>query len=77
MTRQELCPRRWGFLWRTHCVAAADALGVDDTQAIRLFLLAHWPDRYRDAFQKSKTLKGRARIAANRIEHFIRTKGEE
>jgi len=24
MTRQELCPRRWGFLWRTHCLHFRD-----------------------------------------------------
>jgi hypothetical protein len=32
-----------------------------------------WPDQYEDAYRIAKTPRGRARVAANRIEHFIKT----
>jgi hypothetical protein len=36
-----------------------------------------WPVRFRTAYAKAKTHRGRARVTARRIEHFIKTGGKE
>lgn len=36
-----------------------------------------WPLAFRSRYYRAKTARGRALVAAERIEHFIKTKGEE
>ena len=43
----------------------------------RLFFSEHWPEQFRIAFDTAETPEQRAQIAANRIEHFIKTEGRE
>jgi hypothetical protein len=50
---------------------AAKLLGLPEGPP-SLFMVPLWPDPFNAAWHKCKTLKGRARIAANRIDHFIR-----
>ena len=45
--------------------------------ATRLFFTPCWPEKFADRWVGAKTFKGRARVAADRIEHFIKTKGKE
>lgn len=52
-------------------------LGLTSDQAERLFYETNWPDKYYMQYETAKTSRGRARAAANRIDHFIQTKGEE
>lgn len=43
----------------------------------RLFHVQHWPSKFYHRYSKAKRNLTRARIAAERIEHFIKTKGAE
>jgi hypothetical protein len=43
----------------------------------RLFYQENWPTRYYTAYAKAKSPADRARVAARRIEHFIKTNGAE
>jgi hypothetical protein len=66
-------------------------LGISDDQATRLFHVSEWPYALKVAFnaddednaayqepaERLKAAKQRAKIAAKRITHFIRTKGAE
>jgi hypothetical protein len=57
-------------------------LGLDDDQAERLFFVHDWPEKMREEYISNMndspgSLENRARIAAQRIDHFIKTKGEE
>jgi hypothetical protein len=36
-----------------------------------------WPLKFALAYTKAKTLRGKARVAVRRIDHFIKTKGRE
>lgn len=67
---------------------AKDALGITEEQSERLFHVGGWPAKYSEAYKNSdpdfkagaeawfRTLnRRRARIAAARIERFIRSKG--
>jgi hypothetical protein len=36
-----------------------------------------WPEKFNNRYEKAKTPRTRAKIAAQRIEHFIQTKGRE
>ncbi len=54
---------------------AARELGIEDDQASPLFFEEFWPTRYINKFSKARSNKQRARVAANRIEHFIKTGG--
>lgn len=56
--------------------AAMHALRLDDRQASALFYAYRWPPKFFDAYKKAKTPRGRASVAARRIDHFIATKGE-
>jgi hypothetical protein len=42
-----------------------------------LFDVCGWPTKFADAYEKARSQKARAKIAADRIEHFIATKGAE
>jgi hypothetical protein len=43
----------------------------------RLFFVDYWPDSFRDRFRAARLRKTKARIAAERIDHFIATNGQE
>lgn len=49
----------------------------DSEEADRLFVTSDWPSLYRQAYLNAKTVEDKAQIAANRIDHFIKTKGAE
>lgn len=55
----------------------AKVLGLDIVQQYLLFYSHNWPDKFEEAFRAAKNRKKRAEIAADRIEHFIKTKGQE
>jgi len=52
---------------------AIKELRISQTQAHSLFHDEDWPERYKEKFYDAFSAKERARVAANRIEHFIRT----
>jgi hypothetical protein len=63
---------------------AIDLLGLDSKQAQRLFFLRSWPivqsfgyeswpEEFDKAYGKAKTAKERAKVACERIDHFIAT----
>lgn len=58
---------------------AQRVLRLDDRQATRLFAGTGggWPERFDTAYEKAKTPRGRALVAVRRIDHFIKTKGQE
>lgn len=61
-------------------VSAGELLGIDNEQEDRLFFLEYWPERFSATYTRATDKHQwtrRARIAAERIEHFIKTKGAE
>ena len=54
-------------------IEAETLLGISPTESANLFLASQWPERYQEQWESAKTPKARARVAANRIEYFIRT----
>lgn len=56
---------------------AAKLLDLDYRQGCTLFDAYNWPDEFGDDFRSAKQPKRRARIAAEFIDHFIKTKGAE
>jgi hypothetical protein len=56
--------------------AASKLLGLKERFS-PLFYTDQWPAKYEDAYVNAKTPAGRARVAARRIEHFIKTNGAE
>lgn len=53
-------------------------LDIGERQAWRLFIADHWPDKYKHKYDNARaTAKSRAKAAAARITHFIKTKGRE
>lgn len=52
-------------------------LELTEAQADSLFFVGDWPGSFEGDYMNCKTPKQRARVTAKRIEHFIRTKGEE
>jgi hypothetical protein len=62
---------------------AAELLGLsysvlhDELNGNRLFYVDRWPAKFSGRHRRAKRNLTRARIAAERIEHFIRTKGAE
>lgn len=55
----------------------AMALGIDINESRKLFYASAWPCRFGDKYYSAKTATARAKIAAARINHFIKTKGRE
>jgi hypothetical protein len=49
----------------------------DDSEAARLFYTSSWPDEFRHQYEEAEDRRARARIAAERIDHFIATNGAE
>ena len=62
---------------------AEDKLDLSRTQTGKLFFFqcwnggVGWPRKFSTAYNKSKNAKQRAAVTIKRIEHFIRTGGEE
>jgi len=56
---------------------AQELLGITFNQRWALFQLYAWPPKYSRAYRMATSSNGRARVAANRITHFIRTNGAE
>lgn len=56
---------------------ATDLLGLTDLQHYRLFYTGSWPERYRKAYYKATNMTERAKVAARRINAFIKTKGSK
>jgi hypothetical protein len=56
---------------------AQKKLRLSHEEKERLFYDASWPSKYSLALLAAKTPAGRARVAAERIEHFIATDGKE
>lgn len=56
---------------------ATTLLDIPWTKAGRLFHLDYWPSKFQLRVANAKTLKARARAAADRINWFIKTKGKE
>lgn len=59
------------------CDAATKKLRLNYHQQDRLFYVGGWPDKFLIAFDNARSDLARAKVAARRITHFIRTKGEE
>lgn len=53
------------------------ALDLTQTQAALLFHVEHWPMMYAEQYDSARDQRERAEVAAKRIKHFIRTKGEQ
>lgn len=55
--------------------SACDILDLDEFSPLgmRLFHTSDWPTKYMDQYVLARTAKGRARVTAERIEHFIHT----
>lgn len=56
---------------------ATELLELSRNQAACLFYHSAWPRRFAEQHEDAKTLSDRARAAARRIDHFIKTKGKE
>lgn len=52
---------------------AIRALKITHLQAFRLFNVDKWPEKFQKAYRACKVIKTKARIAADRINHFIKT----
>lgn len=52
---------------------AGRLLDLDETAQVALFVESNWPDKFSEPYDDAKTQGKRARIAARRIEHFIKT----
>lgn len=60
--------------------AARYALLLTEAQAERLFYRTSWPDRFRDDYlwaRHNQDMTKAAQVAAERIDHFIATNGNE
>lgn len=56
---------------------AIDLLMLSESQTSRLFYNHYWPDPFPFEYNAAKTPLARAKVAAARISHFIKTKGAE
>jgi hypothetical protein len=54
---------------------AVKKLGLESGRP--LFLVYEWPGKFWAAYERAKTNRQQAKVAVARIEHFIKTKGEE
>lgn len=57
--------------------AARSALQLRWDEAARLFWLISWPPSFRSHDHEARSPQDHAQAAANRIDHFIATKGQE
>lgn len=51
--------------------------GVTHQQADRLFFVARWPRKFERRYEGARSATVRARVVADRIDHFIKTNGAE
>lgn len=58
-------------------ILAVRALRIDFHQANRLFYVGTWPAEFQSRFRMSVESDERAQVAAERIDHFIKTEGAE
>lgn len=57
---------------------ADDIMELTNDQSMRLFVLRGWPNSFHDDYIKAeRNMRKRARIAAARIDHFIKTEDRE
>ena len=60
---------------------AGDVLGLSGSEAggpaRNLFMVEYWPSEFRARWERVSTPVAQAKIAIARIDHFIKTKGEE
>jgi hypothetical protein len=52
---------------------AGKLLGIDDDEQDALFFVSEWPHQFFHRYWNAGTPRGRAKIASDRIEHFIKT----
>lgn len=78
------CIAGWTCALRPELVQGPDAasaaqrlLGLDMSQSQRLFYKGSWPNRFVVNYDTSPSPAARARVTAERIEHFIATGGAE
>lgn len=65
------------YEYQNPSLVAGKCLGLtDQEQRSRLFSFDRWPHKFRQRFQRS-SIHNRVKVAAARIEHFIKTKGAE
>lgn len=67
---------QWSFSDRVF-EKAQRLLGLSEGQARSLFMDEHWPEPFYENYNKTNKPAVRARVACQRIDHFIKTKGEE
>lgn len=56
---------------------AKELLELSGRQPLRLFHVQNWPTSFRDRYCWADDRRGRAEVAAERIDHFIATRGAE
>lgn len=56
-------------------IDAQEKLGITDSQAQRLFYTDNWPMKFWQAYEVASGPVEQAQAAADRIDHFIKTKG--
>jgi hypothetical protein len=75
--------KSWGGQTFLNYKKLGHLLGVDQGSVSRLVAYSYdsgenaWPAQFRRAYRKAKTQQGRTRVAARRIDHFIKTRGAE
>lgn len=57
--------------------ALSAKLHLDMNAISRLWYLDEWPTKHKRTYNQAKTLAGNARVAANRIKHWLKTDGKE
>lgn len=68
---------QFGDLWDLVQSTAADKLELDSEQCDKLFHISGWPRKFRERWYDATTLEQRALVAADRIDYFIETAGED
>lgn len=64
-------------LFNLSAIEAAELFGLDYNGANRLFHVCNWPDEFESDYEHADTPEERAQAVADRIDHFIKTKGAE
>lgn len=74
---QEYEPREYDTYLSAEAKAGQSLLGLTDGQTHRLFFLENWPEKFQTRYHKAATNRTRAKVAYDRILHFINTLGYE
>ena len=56
---------------------AVQILDINYPESYRLFNLSNWPAEFQEAWDAAKTAKQKAKVAAERIDFFIKTNGKD